>query len=68
VISFLRSLFACRHGHISRVFTDRDTGRQYVVCMDCCGRYVYDWTRMKLGGRVEAPRPRRWNDGLETQV
>jgi len=44
ISAFLRSLgFHCRHRKISRVFFDKPTGQNYIICMDCCRRYVYDW-------------------------
>jgi hypothetical protein len=68
VFNTMHTLFRCRHRHISRVFTDRDTGLSHIVCMDCCGRFAYDWSTMEIGAPVEAPLPKRWNAGLETQV
>jgi len=49
ISAFLRSLgFHCRHRKISRVFFDKPTGQNYIICMDCCRRYVYDWRAMQV--------------------
>jgi ribosomal protein S27E len=53
ISAFLRSLgFHCRHRKISRVFFDKPTGQNYIICMDCCRRYVYDW-----GGTMQIKEP-----------
>lgn len=29
----------------------------YVVCLDCGDWFSYDWNRMRIGERIERPRP-----------
>ena len=60
--SIFRLLFHCQHKRISRPITlstkpgvpQADT---YVVCLDCGDQLSYDWNCMRIGERIERPRP-----------
>jgi hypothetical protein len=60
--SIFTLLFHCQHKRISGPITlstkpgvpQADT---YVVCLDCGDQFSYDWNRMRIGERIERPRP-----------
>ncbi len=71
MIDFLRSLFDCSHQRMTLPLTPRRGSARkgtYVVCLSCGAEFNYNWDRMEIGERIAAPRPQRFNDGLETKA
>jgi hypothetical protein len=70
--SIWRSIFGCSHSRTTFPITPSSAGPQkhgtYVVCTDCGKEFAYSWDKMAIGEPLQAPPPRRWNDGLETRV
>lgn len=67
-MNLLRSLFGCRHDKLTFPQTDLKTGVMSCSCLACGAEFDYNWDTMEIGGRISAPRPRRFNDGLETKI
>src|SRR5579871_2076482 len=50
-------LFRCSHKRITLPITPpkspgESPARPYVVCLDCGGKFVYDWEEMKMGEQI----------------
>lgn len=67
MIAFLRSLFGCAHERTTFP-QSKPSATPHVVCLDCGREFVYDWDQMRIGEPIEPPRPRRFNEGLETRI
>ncbi len=65
--SLFSLLFRCPHKNTTRPITPPSkpggpAGQAYVVCLDCGGKFVYDWKEMRMRERVgsTAPEGRTW--------
>ena len=54
--SILENLFGCAHRSTTFPLTPKRKRDMYVVCLDCGKEFSYDWTEMRIGQPVVAPR------------
>ena len=65
ISALLKRVFHCGHKRISRPITPASrpgvpTAGTYVVCLDCGEHFIYDWKEMRIGKRIDRPRPQTW--------
>ena len=65
ISALFQMLFGCAHKRISRPITPASKpgvppADTYVVCLDCGEHFVYDWKEMRMGERIDRPRPQTW--------
>jgi len=56
--ALINVLFECRHRHTTFPLTPagktkNQPGETYVVCLDCCKQFRYDWEHMSMGKGVD---------------
>jgi hypothetical protein len=54
--SILEILFGCAHRTTTFPLTPKRKRDTYVACLDCGKEFRYDWTAMRIGQPVSAPR------------
>lgn len=55
----IRLLFRCSHKRITLPMTPArkpgaPAGEPYVVCLDCGGKFAYDWVEMRMGRPLDS--------------
>jgi hypothetical protein len=56
--ALINVLFECRHRRTTFPLTPagktkNQPGETYVVCLDCCKQFRYDWEHMSMGKKVD---------------